>query len=116
MAKTNIRKSSVYKTNAFFNLISKLPNKEMNKILGLTKGDPEILQSLREISKNYLSGNLKKDKKINQKDINFMKNLIKEENKPERCSCKKRTKLVQKGGKFIRSFIQEINSKIDKSK
>jgi hypothetical protein len=116
MAKTNIRKSSVYKTNAFFNLISKLPKKEMDKILALTKGDPDILQSLREISQNYLKGNLKLDKNLSKSDLNKMKELVKIENKPDRCPCKKRSKLIQKGGKFIKLFIPQINSKIDESK
>ena len=116
MAKTNIKQSSVFKTNAFFNLISKLPKKEMDKILSLTKGDPDILQSLREISQNYLKGNLKTDKKLSRADLNKMKELVKDVNKPELCSCKKRSKLIQKGGKFIKLFIPQINSKIDNSK
>ena len=45
-----------------------------------------------------------------------MKELVKNRNKPSKCSCAKRKRLVQEGGNLIKIFTPLINSKLKTTK
>lgn len=108
--KKPIEKSILRKTFPFLKIISELPLKDRKRILRKTNGDQSLHKSLRELSHNYLKGNIKTIKKPKKSDYLLMRALADKKNKTCKCSCKKRSHHLQKGAGLISLLIPAVAS------
>lgn len=108
--KKPIEKSILRKTYPFLKIISELPLKDRKRILKKTNGDEALHKSLRELSRNYLKGNIKTKKKFKKSDLKLMQNLADKKNKTCKCSCKKRSQHLQKGAGILSVLIPAVAS------
>lgn len=104
----SLEDSIILKTFPFLKIVSELPAKEREKILKMTNGDESIHKSLRELSYNYLNGNLKTNKKPKKSDIKLMYELTKEKNRTKYCDCEKRSYHIQKGSGILTFLIPAV--------
>ena len=106
--------SSISKTLPILDIINKFPDSMRRKILKKFNGNPLIHKSMRELSYNYLKGNVKTTKKPNKNQLSYMRNITKKENRTVNChcgkckSCNKQSKEIQKGGSLLPLLIPAV--------
>ena len=105
------RKSVLRKTFPFLNAVSRLPLNLNKRVLKVTKGDPAIYKSFREMAFNVQNGNVNiNKKKLRPSDIKFLKDITKKENKTSKCSCAKRSKFIQRGAGLLGLLMSAISA------
>src|SRR6266496_3997780 len=105
-----VKQVSVLKnTYPFLNIVSKMKPGTRKNILKEVNGDIDVYKSLREIAVNTLQGNVPLKASIKKKLKPHMKTLHQfSKHKSNKCSCKKRNKLIQQGSGFLPLLIPAI--------
>jgi hypothetical protein len=115
----NQRSSVLKKTLPFLSIIynSSIPKKSRLMILKKTNGNPDLLNSIREIAHNIKKGNLKIKGNTMKKNAKYIDNLLM--TTPKKCihpgktkkcrNCKKQSKLIQKGDNIFAAAIPVLS-------